>query len=81
MDTQYQKLRTLRRLLLWVFAAWALVIVTPLFMILRELVGPAREVFNVGMLIVPFALITAVVVVSALAKPRKTIGTKQSAVH
>ena len=67
--------------LLWVFAVWALIIVTPLFMILRELVGPAREVFNAGMLIVPFALIAAVVVVSVLARPRKTLGTKQSAVH
>ena len=42
-------LSIIRRLLWCSLAVWALVAVTPLFMILRELVGPGREAFNIGM--------------------------------
>lgn len=44
-------------------AVWALVAVTPLFMILRELVGPGREAFNIGMVILPLAIISALLAI------------------
>jgi hypothetical protein len=43
---------------LWIaFAIWAFIFVSPLYMILRELVGPGREVFNWLMALLPFVLL------------------------
>jgi hypothetical protein len=50
-------LQTFRRVCVTGLVVWALIFVTPLFMILRELVGPAREVFNWTMWTLPFILL------------------------
>ena len=49
-------------------AVWALVAVTPLFMILRELVGPGREAFNIGIVILPLAIVGVILVIGLIRK-------------
>ena len=50
---------------LWLaLAVWAFVFVSPLFMILRELAGPGREVFHWLMGIAPLALLAAIVIIN-----------------
>ena len=51
------KLQTIRRFCWWGLAVWALVFMTPLFMILRELAGAGRGVFLWGMGTAPFVLL------------------------
>jgi hypothetical protein len=50
-------LQTIRRLCWWSLAVWAVVFMTPLFIILRELVGPGRHVFEWAMWAAPFLLL------------------------
>ena len=60
--------KTTRRVCWWGLAAWALVFLTPLFMILRELAGPGREVFHWVMWTAPFVLLGGGVILTMLDK-------------
>jgi hypothetical protein len=54
-----ESLQNFRRVCGIIFLVWALIFLTPLFMILRELVGPGREVFNSTMWTLPFISLAA----------------------
>ncbi len=68
MDGRPKQLRKLQVLLWWTLALWALIGVTPLFHILRELFGTGREVFNWIMIVLPVAVLAGVFLLGVMRK-------------
>ena len=63
-----ESLQTFRRVCGIIFVVWALIFLTPLFMILKELVGPGREVFNWTMWTLPFISLAGALVATLVLK-------------